>query len=141
MSQGSDSFQFSGGCRCGRVRYQCSAQPVFTAHCHCRDCQYASGGAYSTVVLVPADSVSMSGELSGFQVTADSGNQLTRRFCPNCGSPMLTELHSNPTMLVLKAATLDDPSWLEPTSHMWTGSGQPWAEMSGSLPAFERNPG
>ena len=37
--------EFSGGCRCGSARYRCSAEPTFTGHCHCRDCQYASGGA------------------------------------------------------------------------------------------------
>jgi len=26
--------EFTGGCRCGQVRYRCSAEPVFTGHCH-----------------------------------------------------------------------------------------------------------
>ncbi len=29
---------FSGGCACGAIRYECSADPAFSWHCHCRDC-------------------------------------------------------------------------------------------------------
>lgn len=132
--------RFSGGCRCGAVRYECSAAPVFTGHCHCRDCQYASGGGYSTILGVPADALALSGELSGYTVDTDSGNQVTRKFCPRCGSPMLSELSANPAMVVLKAATLDDPGWLAPTFHIWTASAQPWAETCSELPKFEKSP-
>ena len=131
---------FSGGCRCGQVRYVCTELPFFCSHCHCRDCQYASGGAYSTIVGVRTDSVTLTGELGGYTVSSDAGNQLTRKFCTNCGSPMLTELHSNPAMLVLKAATLDDPSWLKPTMHIWTSSSQPWAEIGEQLPTHHKQP-
>ena len=135
-----ESASFSGGCRCGHVKYTCDSEPMFTAHCHCRDCQYASGGGFSTIVGVATDSVSMEGDLSGFTVTAESGNQLTRKFCPKCGTPILTQLHSNEQMMVIKAGTLDDPSWLKPAMHIWTSSGMPWSEELGVLPKFEKNP-
>lgn len=131
---------FEGGCRCGQIRYTCSSTPTFTAHCHCRDCQYAAGGGFSTIVVVATSGVEMSGDLGGFTVTAESGNELTRKFCSNCGTPILTEMHSNPQFMVLKAGTLDDPSWLEPSVHIWTSSGQPWSESIGELPRFEKSP-
>lgn len=139
MSEQLQSFE--GGCRCGAVRYTCSATPMFAGHCHCRDCQYASGGGFSTIVGVPSAAVDMNGELGGYTVTAESGNELTRKFCPKCGTPILTELHSNPQMMVLKAGTLDDPSWLKPAMHIWTASGQPWSAELDSIPKFEKNPG
>ena len=131
---------FEGGCRCGQVRYTCSSGPLFTAHCHCRDCQYASGGGFSTIVGVPVSAVEMTGDLGGFKVTADSGNELTRKFCTTCGTPILTELHSNDRMMVLKAGTLDDPSWLKPTMHIWKNSGQPWSQKLDELTEFEEQP-
>jgi hypothetical protein len=30
---------FSGGCACGAIRYECSAEPIVMGNCHCRDCQ------------------------------------------------------------------------------------------------------
>ncbi|MGE5302839.1 MAG: hypothetical protein ACM3TN_05890 [Alphaproteobacteria bacterium] len=32
---------FTGGCLCGAVRYECSADALFMGNCHCRDCQKA----------------------------------------------------------------------------------------------------
>jgi len=35
---------FTGGCRCGAVRYECTAEPIATIHCHCRDCHWLKPG-------------------------------------------------------------------------------------------------
>lgn len=139
MSEQAESF--TGGCRCGKVTYTCDSAPMFAAHCHCRDCQYASGGGFSTIVGVATAKLTLNGDLAGFTVTAESGNQLTRKFCPTCGTPMLTQLHSNEQMTVLKAGTMDDPSLIKPGMHIWTSSGQPWTEELGVLPKFDKNPG
>ncbi len=48
------SIPFTGGCACGAIRYECSADPMMSLNCHCRDCQRATGSAYNTVVGVPA---------------------------------------------------------------------------------------
>jgi hypothetical protein len=35
---------FEGGCYCGAVRYRAEGQPQLEAQCHCRECQYITGG-------------------------------------------------------------------------------------------------
>ena len=37
----------TGGCRCGAIRNEVTDPPVASVACHCRDCQYASGGGAS----------------------------------------------------------------------------------------------
>ena len=132
---------FSAGCACGQVKITVSAEPSMVANCHCRDCQHASGGAYSTIVMLPRDAVAIVGGVTQYTVTAESGNEVTRSFCPTCGSPLYSELSAMESLIVLKAASLDDPSWLRPTMHIWRESGQPWAEVDAELPSFEKNPG
>src|SRR5438876_9846382 len=45
---------FTGGCVCGAIRYECSAEPIMTFKCHCRDCQHVTGGGFVPGLLVPA---------------------------------------------------------------------------------------
>ena len=46
--------KISGGRLCGAVRYQCSAEPLGTAICHCTHCQKVSGSAlYEMVTQAP----------------------------------------------------------------------------------------
>src|ERR1044071_6679266 len=80
----------TGGWLCGAVRYERGGEPVFSLQCHCRDCQRSSGTAYIAAMRVPA---------SGFRITqgapkryvgkADSGHEIIRAFCGDCGSPPL----------------------------------------------------
>jgi len=45
----------TGGCACGAIRYEVTAEPIVTFNCHCRDCQKTTGGAYTPVFYVPVN--------------------------------------------------------------------------------------
>ena len=83
---------FEGGCHCGSVRYVCSEEPITVVNCHCGDCQKIAGSAFITGVLVPEGSVKTNCEMKSYRVEADSGNHITRNFCPACGTRILVEL-------------------------------------------------
>src|SRR2546423_1693279 len=121
--------KLDGRCLCGAVSYSCDADPVWTAVCHCRDCQRQTGTAFSIIVGVPAQSFELSGEL-GTHVTIgeDHGLETKRRFCPACGSPVISESAGLPGVVIVKAGTLDDPSWLAPQMEVWGRSAQPWVQ-------------
>src|SRR5215469_4858354 len=34
----------TGGCLCGQIRYEVNSDTFIEVRCHCRDCQYVSGG-------------------------------------------------------------------------------------------------
>ena len=119
---------FEGGCHCGAVRYSCSQEPTTVVNCHCGDCQKIAGSPFITGVLVPEDSVKVSGELKGYKVEADSGNNITRKFCPICGTRVLVELEGGIGVGV-SYTTLDDSSWLEPALEFYTSRAQPWITL------------
>ena len=124
-----------GGCLCGAIRYVCSEAPLSAYHCHCRDCQKASGSAFATCLLMKESAVRLTtGEPRQFEVETDSGNLLTRLFCGNCGSQLFSKIAHYPRLRVVKAGTLDDPSWLKPEMHIWTSSTQPWLRLDDQLP-------
>jgi len=43
----------TGGCQCGKVRYEITQQPLLVYTCHCLDCQRLTGSAFSLGVVVP----------------------------------------------------------------------------------------
>jgi len=130
--------QITGGCLCGKIRYSATADPVFTGVCHCRNCQKQSGTAFSIVVGVPAPSLSVQGEMKTYHDKGDSGQAVERRFCPDCGSPILTEVAVMPGVAILKAGTLDDPSGLKPGMEIFCDSAQPWVQLGGTMQRFPK---
>ena len=59
-------MSLTGTCLCGAVRYEASADPVFSGHCYCTDCQKETGCGHLTVVTVPDAAVKITGPTSTF---------------------------------------------------------------------------
>jgi len=133
--------KLDGRCLCGAVSYTSDAEPLFCAVCHCRNCQRQTGTAFSIVVAVPEDRFEVTGELSEHvTIGEDHGQPTRRRFCSGCGSPIVTVSESAPGVAIIKAGTLDDPSWLEPQLEVWCESAQPWVSQDPERTRLDRHP-
>jgi hypothetical protein len=133
--------KMNGGCMCGKVKYASSAEPVMTGVCHCIDCQKQSGSALSIIVHIPEDQITFTGELKMYVTDGkESGKQIKRYFCPNCGSPLYSAPEVTAGMIFVKAGTLDDTSWLKPDMNFWSATAQPWVSIDEALPNFPGNP-
>ncbi len=131
---------FFGGCACGAVRYECSAPPLRMVNCHCRDCQRASGSAYSASLIMAASSVRLlRGQCAEYRIEAESGNYAKREFCAHCGTPLFASSVARPDFVVVKTSSLDDPSWFVPEADVWVASAQPWDHMNPTVPKFHKN--
>jgi hypothetical protein len=132
---------FKGRCLCGAVTYESSADPAAFMLCHCRDCQYISGGEPAAVVVVPRTAFKLTkGAVKGYSLKGESGNSVVRQFCPECGTPLFSGLEGMAHLWAIKAGTMDDPSALKPTAFIWTKSAQPWAHLDKAYPSFEKQP-
>lgn len=134
------STKITGGCRCGAVRYECSAEPVVAGHCHCRQCQRASGAGHVSVIGVPKHALKVTGEVRYFDHVADSGNTASNGFCPTCGSHLLGHSTGMPEIIAIKVGTLDDPGLFGPGMSIFTARAQPWDTIAPKLPAFNGMP-
>jgi len=47
-------MEFSGHCYCGKIHYHVAGEPVIKVQCHCRECQYLSGGGANVTIGMPA---------------------------------------------------------------------------------------
>jgi hypothetical protein len=131
----------TGGCLCGAVRYAITSGPAMQAVCHCSHCQKQAGTAFSTIIGVAEDDLTLSqGAPKSYIDHGDSGQQVERQFCADCGSPLFSKVAVMPGMVFVKAGTLDDTSGFVPSVHVWTQSKQSWVD-TGDVPAFATNPG
>ena len=136
-----DLSKLTGGCACGAVRYACCAAPVVTLNCHCRDCQRISGAPFVSGFIVSTDAVAVTGEVRWFETTAESGAIARRGFCPTCGTALFAQSEGASAMFrSIRAASLDDASWFEPSAEIFTRSAQSWAPMNASTRKFETTP-
>jgi len=129
----------TGGCLCGAIRYSISAPIAELRACHCTHCQKTSGTGSSVNAVIPSASFTLAkGTPKRYADKADSGRNLFRYFCGDCGSPIYSHREATPEIMVVRAGTLDSPPPTKITTNIWTKSARPWSWID---PASEQHPG
>ena len=117
----------TGGCLCGAIRYELSADPVFSVACHCRACQYTSGGSPTLAMVFPKSALKIvKGEPRTYWSTGETGEKVGRSFCEVCATPLWSHPQANADIVVIKVGGLDDPSAFAVQADMFMAAAQPW---------------
>lgn len=131
------SSAITGGCLCGKVRFAYTGTLGGAAYCHCSDCRKCTGSAFNVSVAMEIKRLVIVGAPKGFTKRGESGTELTRHFCPDCGSPLYTSSPRHPELMYVKGGALDDPTQVQPAYQSWTHSAVPWAAIEPDLPSHE----
>jgi hypothetical protein len=132
-------MKLEGGCYCGALRYEVEGEPMLQAQCHCRECQYITGGSPNTFIMMPA---------AGFKYTRGAPKQftrsdlerpMTREFCAECGTHVVTRPPGLPGVVV-KVGSLDNPGLFTPQMAIYTVDKQAFHRIPEGIPTFERLP-
>lgn len=127
----------TGKCHCGAIRYETEGEPIYSALCHCGDCQASTGAPMVGWALFAQDKVRISGDPVSFQ----SSDAATRQFCGTCGTGLF---YLNPTVfpgsIDIQTSTLDDPAAFPPQVHVQYAEAAPWMADVHALPKFDRYP-
>ena len=93
-----------------------------------------------SLMVVPADAVTLTGDPTFYESSADSGGTTRRGFCPECGSPVIGKSTGMADVVFLPAGSLDDPGLFEPTVAVFTESGHAWDHLDPGLIKFPSMP-
>lgn len=126
------SERHSGGCACGAVRYEVTGPLRPVVACHCESCRRQSGHYYACSAA-PADALHIEGEENLAEWRASDAAR--RRFCRVCGSTMFWERDGAPTVSFL-AGTLDSPTGLALSHHIYVAEKGDYYELTDGLPAY-----
>ena len=135
-------MELEGGCYCGGLRYQLTGDAMFKGQCHCRECQYFSGGSVNVIMAVAEAGFAYSKGAPKSFTRSDLDKPVTREFCPDCGTHILAKSPSLPGTLILKVGTLDNPSAFgNPEVAIFAIDRQSFHQIPEGIPTFERGPG
>lgn len=132
--------KLTGQCLCGDVSFSADGDLAFQANCHCVDCRQVTGATFATLIFMKKSDVQISGQLSSFDHTVDSGNVLTKQFCPKCGSQLFGTNAARPELISLRAGSINEQELVKPQINVFAGSKMDCTLLDPNLPAPERMP-
>ena len=121
----------SGQCLCGAVHYQIDAPFRSVSFCHCRQCARWTGHYVAATSVKPERFRLTAGEdsLSWFQ----SSPEARRGFCSRCGSSLFWQ-PADGSRISIMAGSLDPPTGIEATHHIFTAGKSDYYDIGDDLP-------
>jgi len=133
-------MKITGGCYCKGIRYSYEGEIKASMQCHCRECQYITGGHPNAVVVLDLEGFKYeTGSPSSFQ-RPDLENPVNRFFCPKCGTAIGSQTPRRLGSMIVKVGTLDDPSVYKPKIAIFTVDKQAFHHIPDDVQSFERRP-
>jgi hypothetical protein len=129
MTKKSSLVKRTGGCFCGAVKYTVTGDPINVRACHCKDCQRLTGSAFFVRALFPKDQVTISGKVAEYP----SSDDLTRKFCPCCGSQLFADRKSRPDAIAIALGSFDNLEGILPSEHIWISDKQEWFSIPSGI--------
>lgn len=125
----------TANCDCGAITIAVRGQPLSMFQCGCRNCQKVSGSGHSSIVLMPADAVQVTGATKNHSRPADSGATFTRHFCPECGTTVYAQSSRAPAFRIVPAGLLaGDNDWFVPNQLIFSRSHPHWDLVDEAMP-------
>ena len=127
----------SGGCACGRVRYEITGPIYHETVCHCVDCRRAAGAPLVAWFTAVRADLRFTAEEPRLRRSSDRGK---RGFCAVCGTPLTFMADELPDEIDIATVSLDDPNLAAPRDHTWTSQRLPWIVLADDLPQYPHYP-
>lgn len=123
----------TGGCLCGKVRYEYAGELEEISMCHCSQCRKAQGSAFVAISPISTKAFRLlQGGTHLKEFRASPGK--VRVFCKECGSPLFSARDDLPETLRLRIGTLDTPVHVASRYHTFVASKANWFDVADGLP-------
>lgn len=135
-SRGPEVRIAGGSCLCGQIRYEIRGRVGAITVCHCSQCRKFHGAA-APYAPVRREKVVVAGDatLSWFE----SSPTVRRGFCSTCGSSLFWDHRESP-FLEIAMGTVDGPTGLSTSAHIWVDSHADWEHLEDGLPRHAQSP-
>lgn len=130
MASEPDGEVHTGRCACGAVTYEARGPLRPVSYCHCDTCRRQTG-SFVSATSVPVENLTIhgAGNLSEWRATPGAA----RRFCRVCGS-LLFWRHDFRKSVSIMAGSLDKPTGLKPSIHIFVSEKGDYYDLTDGLP-------
>jgi hypothetical protein len=130
----------TGGCYCGEIRFEVIGPQEAAFQCHCRECQYITGGNANIVVVFAETDFRYTKGVTTTFARSDLETPVTRHFCSSCGTAIGSQSPSRPNSMIVKVGTLDYPGDYQAKAAIFTCDKQAYHNIPSEIPAFDKRP-
>ena len=130
------SFPLTGGCLCGRVRWEITAPLVFAGYCHCTRCQRRTGSAAAISARIAPGSLRV---LSGQDLIKAyrPPDGFAKVFCTHCGGALWSQSQKDADIVSVRMGTFDADPGIRPSYRQYVAYAAPWEPIpEDGLPRF-----
>jgi hypothetical protein len=117
----------TGRCLCGAVTYEVRGPLRDVVLCHCVECLRWSGNTGAFAAAHDGDLL-VTGVALRWVDSPDSSRGARRGFCVECGSSLFWKA-ADAERTGIAAGTLDTPTGLRPTAHIYTHQAPDWVAL------------
>ena len=132
--------KLSGKCLCGNIAFTADTDIKLMANCHCSDCRAATGAAYGTLLFVDEAALEVKGAPKVFKHVADSGANMEKHFCPDCGSQLFGRNSNRPNTVSVRAGVVDQTELVKPAVNVYLSSRIASTPIDPDLKGFAKMP-
>ncbi len=86
------------------------------------------------------EKLTLNGRTGKFRYTSKNGSEVTKGFCPSCGSPIFGTNTRSPNHVTLSLGTMDDAADLAVEVVVYARSKQHWDQLGDDVTTFETQP-
>ncbi len=126
----------TGGCLCGKVRYEVDGLLRHITHCHCSMCRKVHGAAFATYARLARSRFRLVAGADALQ-NYRSSEGVTREFCGHCGAQLFWSRDEYPNAFSVSLGTVDGDPGGRPEAHIYAADCAPWFEITDALPRFD----
>ena len=129
-----DGKKCTGRCYCGAIEIETDEPPLTVVFCHCGDCRRLTG---APVAAFAAFSEGTANLFPNPDTAKPVNPGVTRRFCPDCGTPLWAEFDYLPGQIFVPLEVLDQAFGLPPEIHCHVENRLPWLHIEDAAERVE----
>jgi hypothetical protein len=116
----------SGGCLCGRVRFELTEPAPAAGYCHCTRCQRRTGTGSSAQARIDGRTLRLVQGEEFVKAWRHPDGGFEKCFCRECGAHLFARNPEDPTQMSVRMGAFDGDPGVRPSWRAYVAYAAPW---------------